>query len=162
MLRSVTFFKSWAMKNYSRHENCGQCLESTGSEDNQAAKSGTNTCERKETTDDSQRAENKSNKLENPAEAPQVVVICACCALCVGADKNSRHVIMIPNPGVTYWQCWDWLPTVLVILTAHVKVCPLSDGARIRDLGEVGLEEVDFIEGRDVFNTCEDDEKHHN
>lgn len=50
----------------------------------------------------------------------------------------------------------------MVVRAADIEVCPLRDRSSAADLGCVGLEEVDLVEGVGISNTAEDDEEHHN
>jgi hypothetical protein len=67
----------------------------------------------------------------------------------------------IPIPGIPEWKSCNRVATILVIIPADIKVCPLRNRAGSVNAGCIDAKEVGHIEGCVISDTTKNDEEHH-
>jgi hypothetical protein len=141
------------------HEHGGNRVEEEGSKGDEAGDGGAQTTAAgEEAGEEGQGLEEEGDDEEDPAEAPQVVVVVRGRVAAIAADKRARGFRRAAVPGLAEGGRGVRTAAVLVAVAAEVEVGPLRDGTGAGDAVGVGPEEVGFVEGRVAGDAREDDE----
>lgn len=111
--------------------------------------------------EDGEHTEEECHDVEHPTKAPHVEVVRARRAAPMVTNEILGRTIPTIQPRISEWQRRRRATAVGVALTTDVEVRPLRDGSCVLDARGVGLQEVDLVEGCDVYDSGEDDEEHH-
>jgi len=104
--------------------------------------------------------EGETDQVENPAEAPHVVVVFAGGTFAGRANESFWSTCTSSNPCVSKWQIRNRLATILVACTANVEVCPLRNGpSGTGNCRCIGLQEICLVERCGIRDTAENDEE---
>lgn len=145
-----------------RHERRGNREEEERDRGHHAREGGTQASEAgQEAGEEGDDGEQEREKVEDPAEPPQVEVRVARRAASVGADEALRQVRArgVLPPGPADGRVWPSVAAAPVTLAANPEEGPLRDRAGAADGRGVGAQEVGLSERRRPRRAGEDDEE---
>jgi len=110
--------------------------------------------------EEAEDVEDEAHQVEDPAEAPHVVVVRGSRALSVAACEG-RWDTRGAEPGISDWKGGNWGAAVLVVRPTVVEVSHLSEGSlSTLKRGGADLNEIGLVQGCGVGYTSENDEEH--
>lgn len=121
-------------------------MEEEGDKSGQARDSGAETAAAgEEGGEEGKGFEEEGDEYEDPAEAPDVVVVVGGGVPAVAADEGRRSLGRMAAPGLAEGRGRASGTAVAVALAAEEEVGPLGDAAGASDVGGVRAEEVDVV-----------------
>lgn len=152
---SVEFCRAIHVENL-RHQGSSQSLEEKSDRSSHRRNVTAQTADKgKETSDESNCAEEERNQVESEHESAQVVVLVRANELLRDTGLSAKVTRRVE------WECWDRSATVCIqsiLLSTDGEEGPSRRIARVRDTIRGGFEEVEFIQRCAVDTSSQDSE----